>query len=101
MLGATRCAAGEWRPATPRLPHEPSDDRPCLHVHRCGAGVIAPAHAAPWVRVGLEHRQKVDGVDLESRGYGRQGSLPPGRRRATARWRHASCGYGLFEAKRP
>jgi hypothetical protein len=60
-----------------------------------------PADTAPVVSVGLAKWQMVDRVDLDSRWYVQQGSLPQSIRRAAAGGRPSSSGSGFFEAKMP
>jgi hypothetical protein len=63
--------------------------------------MIDQANEAKLVSVGLDNRQRVDRVDLDSRRYVRHDSLPQGRRLAASGWLQSSSGYGFFEAKMP
>jgi hypothetical protein len=75
------------RAAAPqRIQHKPQHDRARVHLHLCRDVVVDKANEAQLVSVGLDNRQMVDGIDLDSGRYVRHGSLPQGVLLAATSW---------------
>ena len=78
MVRAERFEAVERAPATQCIQHETSHDGARVHVHCRRDVVIDQANEAPLVGVGLENRQRLNGVHFHRGLYVWHGSLPRG-----------------------
>ena len=89
LLGKELFSTVEWATATERIQHQAKHDRARVQVHLRGYTVIDKANETQLVSIGLDNRQMVDGIDLDSRRYGRHKALRQRIRLAASGWLHS------------